>query len=67
MDSLVPASLKPILRDRYLAAVADAEAKYRFGSGDEDALTGARGAELAMARPRLFDDGQRSYAWQVSY
>lgn len=67
MDSIVPDAIKPFLRDRYLAGVADAEAKYRFHAADEDALTGALGNALSMPDPLVFDDGTHRYVYQVYY
>lgn len=67
MDLQLPTGLKTIIRDRYLAGIADAEAKYRFSSADEDSLSGALGNNLSMAQPLIFSDGMRRYEFQISY
>jgi hypothetical protein len=67
MDLLLPAGLKSIIRDRYLAGVSDAVSKFDMHSADEDALTGALGNNLAMPAPMVFGDGSKTYEYQVSY
>ncbi|MGJ5134385.1 hypothetical protein [Bradyrhizobium oligotrophicum] len=67
MNLELPDELKHIIRDRYLAGVADAEAKYQLNAADEDALTGALGATISMARPMIYGNGQKQYEYQVSY
>lgn len=67
MDIRLPPGLKDIIRDRYLAGIADAEAKYRFSSADEDSLSGALGNNLSMAHPMIYSDGMREYQFQISY
>lgn len=67
MDIELPPELKRIIRDRYLAGIADAEAKYRFSSADEDSLTGALGNNISMAHPMIYGDGHRQYRYQISY
>ena len=48
MRDLLPEELLRLMHDRFVAGVADAEAKFEFSEGDEDSLTGAlEGACLA--------------------
>ena len=67
MDLELPPELKRIIRDRYLAGIADAEAKYRLSSADEDALTGALGHSISMAHPMIYLDGHKQYEYQILY
>lgn len=67
MRDILPETLIGMLRDRYLAGVADAEAKFRFGAGDEDSLTGALGQAISMAQPIQFSGNGESYVVQVFY
>ena len=59
MDLLLPDGLKALIRDRYLAGVSDALAKYPFSAADEDSLTGALGNSISMPQAVVFGDGQR--------
>ena len=61
MDLMLPPGLKSIIRDRYLAGVSDAVAKFDMNAADEDALTGALGNNISMPSPRIFSDGERRY------
>ncbi|WP_316233796.1 hypothetical protein [Bradyrhizobium sp. SZCCHNPS2010] len=63
----LPDGLKRIIRDRYLAGIADAEAKYQLNAADEDALTGSLGSNMSMAHPMTYSDGRRQFEYQVSY
>lgn len=47
MRDLLPPLVIDLLRDRYLAGVADAEAQFASAVADEDALTGALGQSIA--------------------
>jgi hypothetical protein len=67
MDLLLPDGLKALIRDRYLAGVSDALAKYAFHAADEDSLTGALGNAISMPHAVVFGDGHRQYSYQVSY
>ena len=67
MDLLLPDGLKAVIRDRYLAGVSDAQAKYPFSAADEDSLTGALGNSISMPHEMLFGDGQNQYSYQMSY
>ena len=67
MDLLLPDGLKALIRDRYLAGVSDAQAKYPFSAADEDSLTGALGNSISMAHEMVFSDGQKQYSYQISY
>jgi hypothetical protein len=53
-----PQSLPPIvlnlIRDRYLAGVATAQAQYQNAAGDEDSLSGALGALISTSEPVHF-------------
>jgi hypothetical protein len=60
MRDILPEDVLKAIRDRYLAGVADAEAKFRFNRGSEDSLTGALGSELSMPSPMIFRTGRRS-------
>ncbi|MEW6639722.1 MAG: hypothetical protein AB1586_04385 [Pseudomonadota bacterium] len=67
MASIIPEPLKHLLSGQYLAGVAAAEAKYRFNAGDEDALTGALGAEIVTPHPMILRDGTHTYRWETTY
>jgi hypothetical protein len=67
MDLLLPHGLKSLIRDRYLAGIADAQAKFDMSSADEDALSGALGNEISMAHSMTFSDGHRTYLYRTSY
>jgi hypothetical protein len=67
MALLLPDGLKALIRDRYLAGVSDAQAKYPFSAADEDSLTGALGNSISMPHEMLFGDGQKQYSYQISY
>ncbi len=64
---LLPNGLKTLIRDRYLAGVSDAQAKYPFSAGDEDSLTGALGNNISMPSEMVFSDEHGRYAYQISY
>jgi hypothetical protein len=67
MRDILPNGLIDIIRDRYLAGVSDAQEKFYFSKGDEDALTGALGHAISMARPMTYSGEGRSYRFQISY
>lgn len=67
MRDILPPSLVDLLRDRYLAGVADAEAAFDQHRGDEDSLTGALGQALAMREPIVFTGPDGAYSVRVSY
>jgi hypothetical protein len=67
MRDILPEDVLKAIRDRYLAGVADAEAKFRFNRGSEDSLTGALGSELSMPSPMIFRTGPEEYEYQVYY
>jgi hypothetical protein len=67
MDLLLPDGLKALIRDRYLAGVSDAQAKYLFHAADEDSLTGALGNCISMPHEMTFSEGRGRYSYQVSY
>lgn len=67
MRDILPPSLIEVLRDRYLAGVADAEASYDQHAADEDSLTGALGQALAMREPIILSGPDGAYAVRVSY
>ncbi|MEQ8765465.1 MAG: hypothetical protein RL885_16170 [Planctomycetota bacterium] len=67
MRDYLPDSVLERIRDRYLAGVADAEAKFQFNAGDEDSLTGALGSAITTPEPvSHIVDGVR-YTWQIYY
>jgi len=55
------------IRDLYLAGVAEAEAQYENAMGDEDPLTGALGALIAISRPREFRIGSVQAVVRINY
>jgi hypothetical protein len=67
MRDILPEDVLQAIRDRYIAGVADAEAKFRFNRGSEDSLTGALGSELSMPEPMIFRTGPEEYEYQVYY
>jgi hypothetical protein len=67
MRDILPVDLIELLRDRYLAGVADAEAAFGQHFADEDSLTGALGQALAMRKPLLFDGPNDRYAVTIQY
>lgn len=67
MRDILPPSLIDVLRDRYLAGVADAEASYDQHAADEDSITGALGQAIAMREPLIFSGPNGTYAVSVSY
>jgi hypothetical protein len=67
MRDILPPSLIDLLRDRYLAGVADAEAAFDQHVADEDSLTGALGQALAMRESIIFNGPSGAYAVRVSY
>jgi hypothetical protein len=66
LSALLPALVLDYVRDRYLAGVAEAEAKYRMGVGDEDTLTGGLGNDISTARPLVVEVGDAFYV-QIEY
>jgi hypothetical protein len=64
---ILPEGVINSIRDRYLAGVADAEAKFQFSRGSEDSLTGALGSAISMPAPIVFQDGPDDYSYQVYY
>jgi hypothetical protein len=56
-----------LLRDRYVAGVANAEFAFDQHLADEDALTGALGQSLATLEPVVFDSGEQQYVFRLSY
>jgi hypothetical protein len=56
-----------VLRDRYIAGVATAEAHFADSSADEDSVTGALGQALAMSEPLKFSDRFGDFSVQISY
>jgi len=67
MRDILPSSLVDILRDRYVAGVADAEALFEAGVADEDSLTGALGQAIARPLPYEFIDGMTAYSAKISW
>src|SRR6267142_4077001 len=64
---LLPPALIKVIRERYLAAVADAEQKFMFSEADEDSLTGALGNAISMAKPMVFYSDSGAFDYQISY
>ncbi len=67
MRDILPNGLVDILRDRYLAGVADAEALFDAGVADEDSLTGALGQAIAKPIPYEFFDGGDAYSVKIMW
>ena len=67
MRDLLPETLLSLIRDRYLAGVADAEAAFDQSSADEDAVTGALGQSIALREPLIFSDGRQAYQLSINY
>src|SRR5690349_7745275 len=67
MRDLLPQQLMDVLRDRYIAGVATAEAHFVERSADEDSVTGALGQALAMSEPLIFSDQSSDFSIQISY
>jgi len=67
MRDILPEGVIASLRDRYLAGVADARAKFQFSRGSEDSLTGTLGSAISMPAPVIFRDGLNEYAYHVFY
>lgn len=67
MRDILPENLIRQIRDRYLAGVSDAQAKFRFSADEEDSLTGALGQAISTAAPMIYQENGNSYLWQVTY
>jgi len=67
MYDILPEDLLTVIRDRYVAGVADAEAEFGASSEDEDTVTGALGQAISSKGPQVFYHGAQTYVWQVSY
>lgn len=67
MRDILPAAVINILRDRYAAGVANAEAIFDQHRGDEDAVTGALGQALAIGEPIRFQLESQKYEIDISY
>jgi hypothetical protein len=67
MRNVLPEEILTMLRDRYLAGVADAEATFTQNSADEDAVTGALGQALATPRPLRLSVESTEYIINISY
>jgi hypothetical protein len=63
----LPDLLVNLIRDRYLAGVADAQVKFPYSEGDEDSLTGALGQAISTAGPLTVTVGLDRYTYNVSY
>ena len=64
---ILPDLLVNLIRDRYLAGVADAQVKFPYSEGDEDSLTGALGQAISTAGPLTVTVGRDRYTYNVSY
>jgi hypothetical protein len=67
VKDLLPESVRHLIRDRYLAGVADAEAQFEFNKADEDSLTGGLGQAISMAEPLAHRINGETYIWQTYY
>ena len=59
--------MRNIIRDRYLAGVADAEAMFDYSEGDEDALTGALGQAISTTEPLIYHSNGNKYSYRIYY
>lgn len=64
---IVPKGIMSLIRDRYLAGVADAEAQFELSRADEDSLTGALGQSISSGAAWTYSSGQQSFEVQISY
>jgi hypothetical protein len=67
MRDLLPSAVLDVLRDRYVAGVANAEATFDESRADEDAVTGALGQSIAMPQPMLVATPEAEYFVRISY
>ncbi len=67
MRDLLPDELVRLIHDRFVAGVADAEAKFDLSEGDEDSLTGALGNSISMPETLTYSDGRVAYEWRSYY
>ena len=67
MKDILPDLVIDSLRDRYLAAVSDAESTFDMNYGDEDALTGAFGQAIAVPRNQIFSTPEGVYTVDIGY
>lgn len=67
MRDILPEPLYQRIRDRYLAGVADAEAKFQYGRADEDTLTGALGQAISTPGREIYQINGEIYRYEVSY
>lgn len=63
----LPAPVIDALRDRFLAAVGDAQAGFEDARADEDSLTGALGQELSRRPLMTVFDGMSMYALKTNW
>jgi hypothetical protein len=64
----LPPLVLGVVRDRYLAGTANAEAQYPNAAGDEDTLTGSLGALISTPEPvRISIDGASEFLVRISY
>jgi hypothetical protein len=66
LRDLLPGFIHKLLRDRYLAGVADATVHYGQHRADEDAVTGALGQAIAMT-PIAYTGPEGSFQVEVRY
>jgi hypothetical protein len=62
---ILPPELLQVIRDRYLAGVADAEATFSLNEAEEDSLTGALGQSLATVSPQIMFTSQGMFSWRI--
>lgn len=67
MRDIIPDFVISVLRDRYVAGVADAEAQFESGVADEDSLTGALGQAISMSEPYVFQTQAGVYSVKISW
>lgn len=67
MHDVLPTAVIGILRDRYAAGVANAEAFFDQHRADEDSVTGALGQALAIGEPIRFHFEGQQYEVKISY
>lgn len=67
MRDILPSAVLDILKDRYLAGVADAEAFYDLHRADEDSVSGALGQSIAMRDPVMISSSNGDYLIKIDY
>lgn len=67
MRDILPAHVMSVLHDRFVAGVADAEARYGLHAADEDSVSGALGQSIAMQYPVQYSGPEGTYQVKITY